>query len=291
MSANLTVVKMVVNAWKVLAADLPEVGTEGEYSSRVMAAHTKTNDHAAGRCLRFLRGLGLIDYRSEYGKHFTGGQRVYMVRKLDLEAGLTAIYKHFDAGRSYSWFETGQPGGPAKGTTKVGTTRPKEITETLAKIAVSDAPTEETRAIAGPEPEAPMKEALRPALRLDDVEALVEAARQYTNRGEAVQTKIAELRELGVTVDADMLTKAVHFEVDERLEAVAVVLPLIDNLQFTNQRLRRDAADDKRSAIEARRELGTVTKERDELKRANTRLAERNVALREAKTETAAAPV
>lgn len=262
------IVKMAASAWKAIASALP-LNTEQEFSSTTLAEAAQINQPAAGRALRFLRGLQLITYRSEYGRHLTGGQKVYMTRVAELDDGLTAIYRHFDAGRSYGWFENGQPGGgPVQHFKKNRSETPEEAPVTVAKTE-----REEVRAIAGPEPEKPM-EALR-EIRKDEPEALIEAARQYTNRGAAVQAKMKELAELGVTVDADLLAKAIHFETDERLETIAAILPLIDRLERQAARV----AEDRSELIELRRSVGVLTKERNDLQAANRRLSERNVTL------------
>lgn len=291
------IVKMAASAWKAIASALP-LNTEQEFSSTTLAEAAQINQPAAGRALRFLRGLQLITYRSEYGRHLTGGQKVYMTRIAELDDGLTAIYRHFDAGRSYGWFENGQPGGgPVQHFKKNRSATPEETIYADKRPDAPSAPvvtnasgtrhgnykgrvvvadersTEEVRAIAGPEPEKPM-EALR-EIRKDEPEALIEAARQYTNRGAAVQAKMKELAELGVTVDADLLAKAIHFETDERLETIAAILPLIDRLERQAARV----AEDRSELIELRRSVGVLTKERNDLQAANRRLSERNVTL------------
>lgn len=257
MSSETTpLIKGISDIWKTLCNDLTT--DETEYSSVTLAAHAGLKMPGAGRALRFLRGLGLVSYRSEYNGSVKGGQRVFMKVTTTVDEGLTAIYRHFDAGRSYSWFEAGNPGNSS----------------TSSKVTIATKPTEVTRAIAGPEPEAPMRAALQP-VRRDEGEALIEAARQYANRGAAVQAKIGELAALGVTVDADMLAKAIHYEPDERLELVATILPIIDRLYRTNERLTTEVAGLKselKNTSEMRAKVLT-------LEAANKRLSERNVKL------------
>lgn len=288
MTTQEEVLKTATTAWKALANILP-LNTEQEFSSTNLAETAKINQASAGRALRFMRGLKLITYRSEYGALPNGGQKVYMTRFVELDEGMTTIYKHFDAGRSYSYFESGQPGGgpiiPRSKADRIAqaNARQAELAET-APVTIARSDREEVRAIAGPEPEKPM-ESLR-EIRKDEPEALIEAARQYTNRGAAVQAKMRELADLGVTVDADMLAKAIHFEVDERLETIAAILPLIDRLE--RQGVRN--AGDREELMELRRSVSVLTKERNALQAANKRLSERNVALVAAsKTEPVAA--
>lgn len=277
MVSEASVVRTTADAWKALCTDLP-VGEDHKYGSPEVAAKTGLNGPSAGRLMRFLRGLGLVSYRSEYSKELHGGQAVFMKRNIGLDEGLTAIYRHFDAGRPYSWFEVGGGGGPVPGTMKAGTARKESaITKETPVVVADERSREEVRAIAGPEPEKPM-ETLR-EIRKDEPEALIEAARQYANRGAAVQAKVKELAELGVTVDEALLAKAIHYEVDKDLEAVASVIPYIERLERTNARLVSTTHEDREALRELRREVDVIRKERNDLKAANQRLSERNVAL------------
>lgn len=121
------------------------------------------------------------------------------------------------------------------------THEPEPEPEPAVTVATSDR--EETRAIAGPEPDRRAGWApLAPARKLDDAEALIAAARIYRDRATKIESKIRELQtlatELGVTnFDPAALVASLHFERDERLELVAKLLPTIDALETRVKRL------------------------------------------------------
>jgi hypothetical protein len=108
----------------------------------------------------------------------------------------------------------------------------------------SEKSNEETRAIAGPEPESPF--AVLRSLRKDESGALIEAARQYANRAKLVDQKLGELEAAGIHVDRS----AVTLPKDPVLDAVSLILPFINSLENTlhnfseqNDALRRKMAD------------------------------------------------
>lgn len=115
---------------------------------------------------------------------------------------------------------------------------------TKATPVMATSPEEEVRAIAGPDRDERMGDLMKAnikALRKDDGGALVEAARQYQNRIGTFKTKVEELASLaiasGIVFDKEMAMKAVSVDVDERLEVVASLLPYIDRLEQTLERL------------------------------------------------------
>jgi hypothetical protein len=128
-----------------------------------------------------------------------------------------------------------------------------------ATVAFATRDTEDTRAIAGPEPVGVIATKLTAAIRkagrnTDDASALVEAARQYADRGSTMSTQIDELvrtaESMGLSVDRAALEQTLSFEPDERLETVALVLPYITMLEAALERgqdnireLRRKYAD------------------------------------------------
>jgi len=263
--ATSDITRRTAEAWKAICRDLVTT-EERQYGSPQLATRTGTNDPTAGRFMRFFRGLGILKYRSEYSDKKSGGQKVYMQLAAPLDEGLTAIYKHFDAGRSFSWFENGSPGYAGKGV---------EAPKTEKVVVADERSPGVVRAIAGPEPEQPMA-ALAP-LRKDDAEALIEAARQYANRSTEVSKHIEALRSLGVEVDVTKVMEGVKMTVDPTLETIMVILPVIDRLQSSNERLRGLASGADAALRESRNMAETLRKERDALKAANTRLSERIV--------------
>lgn len=283
MSTNPNLVRSVADAWKAASAAL-SLTEEREYSTSNLSQATGLNQPSAGRALRFLRGLGLLTYRSEYPKG-SSGQKVFMKALKPLDEGMTLVYKHFDAGRSYSWFEAGEPGG---GPTNPGFGRGKSPTNTGA-VKAPEAPvvvadersTEVVRAIAGPEPEKPL-ESLR-SIRKDEPEALIEAARQYANRTSEVTAHIEALRGLGVEVDMDKVMAGISLTPDPDLELVGKLLPYIDRETRRADAMTQKVQLDKNELAELRRSVSVLTKEANDLRAANKRLSERNVQLQGAK--------
>lgn len=106
--------------------------------------------------------------------------------------------------------------------------------EERPQVAVATKPATEGQelvASAGPEAESPFA-ALR-SMRKDESKALIEAARQYANKGKFLEDKIEELRREGFEVAPGALS----IKRDERLEAVALAVPYVDALERENTRL------------------------------------------------------
>jgi hypothetical protein len=111
----------------------------------------------------------------------------------------------------------------------------ERISGTATKhVTLATDETEDTKAIAGPDKPRSF-EALRPARKADDATALIEAARQYANRGDKMQEHIAALKatakDLGIEIDEAVLSAGIKLAVDDRLETIALVLPVIDALE------------------------------------------------------------
>lgn len=151
-----------------------------------------------------------------------------------------------------SWEYEKRPGYVPKFPTKKN--RPEVLPETAAEYAdtrvispmtqtVSEEPPvtiaktekEETRAIAGPEPDKTF--AALASLRKDEPMALIEAARQYASRQSAVEKEYQSLVTMGLRVDKDMFLKSIELPKDEFLEAISLVLPLVTSLQNQNDYL------------------------------------------------------
>lgn len=127
------------------------------------------------------------------------------------------------------------PGGPVE-------RRPATVaTETVDNtVTVTTSPVEDTKAIAGPEAPTPLA-ALAPLRKADDAGALIAAARQYASRTIKVREQVASLakmaKDLGIEVDESAVMLGVHLIPDDRLETIALVLPVIDRLEATVERL------------------------------------------------------
>lgn len=113
-------------------------------------------------------------------------------------------------------------------------THAEEPAEEPRGVAIATRPASEGQelvASAGPEATSPFA-ALR-SIRKDESKALVEAARQYADKGTFLEKKIAELRAEGFEVAEGALS----LKRDERLEAVALAVPYVDALERENTRL------------------------------------------------------
>lgn len=100
---------------------------------------------------------------------------------------------------------------------------------------------EETRAIAGPEPEKAFS-ALA-ALRKDEPRALIEAAKQYMDRHKAVEREYQSLVTMGLNVDRDLFLQSISLPRDEFMEAVSLVVPLVVELESRVERLSTKVGD------------------------------------------------
>lgn len=134
----------------------------------------------------------------------------------------------------------------------------------------------ETVAIVGDDPVSAMA-ALHEARR-DESYALVEAARQYTTRAtrmdQQVEGLLAQARELGLHVDEAALRASISpVARDERLEAVALVLPYIDGLERTIAR-KEEAINKLRVQLT---ESDKITREVRALRTQNQQLIARQV--------------
>jgi hypothetical protein len=129
---------------------------------------------------------------------------------------------------------------------------PEVVAEAVPeKVAITDSPKEEVKAIAGPDAPSPW-EKLRP-LRRDEARALVEAARQYQARKASLYTKLDELREAGFTVPD---VSAFNFQTDDRLETIGLVIPFFNELENENRR-----------TVTWVEKVKTLQRENDELRR------------------------
>lgn len=132
------------------------------------------------------------------------------------------------------------------------------------------------QAIVGPDRPNPL-EALRD-LRKDESYALVEAARQYAHRDQSIEshvdTLVAQAKALGVTIDVDALRSSITIDHDDRLEHVSLVLPYIEQLERSIERLTAQIADYK----EKSKTYESIERENKSLKDQNVRLISQRVA-------------
>ena len=162
--------------------------------------------------------------------------------------------------RIVEWRKTGQPWSYTnrKGFAPKITRKNKPV-ELPVTIAQTDK--EETRAIAGPEPEKPF-DVLAP-LRKDEPAALIEAAKQYANRWSDVENKYQELIRMGIQVDKEVFLRSIKMPRNEFLETLTLVLPIITDLQTNNEKLLRqlnDARDKTKDYLELKKKYEVLQK-------------------------------
>ena len=165
--------------------------------------------------------------------------------------------------KGYSWEYEKRPGYVAKFPVKnkVAKPEPEVLVETAAEyienrvttwpnfeeppVTIAKTEKEETRAIAGPEPEKAF--AALASLRKDEPMALVEATRQYASRQTAVEQQYQSLVTMGLQVDKEKFLSSISLPKDDLLEAISLVLPLINTLENKNEHLlvQLNAARDK----------------------------------------------
>jgi cell division septum initiation protein DivIVA len=260
-------------------------GAEKEGSSRAISVAIGEDYGPTRGALELMGHLKVIGTRSEYELR---RQRVFYRPLMNLADGYKTIDAHFAAGRGMNYFKKLREQELAA---KRALAEAEEVVAeatALAEAVIAEEPktngvtiatreTEETRAIAGPDSVSPF-EALRP-MRKDEAEALLEAARQYAHRGDALATKLGELEALGIHIDFDKMADAVSMEPDPILAAVAGLLPMVDRMLAANQRLTEEREAMRNELVEKRRETGVLAQEVNNLKDANRRLSERNVTL------------
>jgi len=183
-----------------------------------------------------LNELGVLDSKILYNPFIDGVRRmgkmgVWRLVKTHEEA--KAILNEWIA-KGESWEYEKRSGYVVKAPVRAKIKpEPKPVEAPVVTIATSEA--EETRAIAGPEPENPF--AALTSLRKDEPAALIEAAKQYANRQSAVEKEYQSLVTMGLSVDRDKFFEAISLPRDEFLETISLVLPIITNLQNKNENL------------------------------------------------------
>jgi len=192
-----------------------------------------------------LNELGILDSKILYnplidGKRRMGKMSVWKLVKTQEEA--KRLLNEWVA-KGITWEYEQRPGYVAKAPVRRKAAPAPVIVEEPVTIATSEK--EETRAIAGPEPEKSF--AALASLRKDEPTALVEAARQYANRQSAVEKEYQTLVTMGLAVDREKFFEAISLPRDEFLETISLVLPLISGLQNKNEHLleQLNAARDK----------------------------------------------
>lgn len=250
-----------------------EVGVEQkDMSSGPLGVEIGVGDSAAKRHITLFEDLGILGRRMEYGNMTTNGLafgRHYHWTLLVPKEDAIKRLSDSQAQRETAIQENVKDGARRGSAKRYGKSRATAPTETV--VVADDASPEETRAISGPEPDrhlgSLMNETVK-SIRKDDAAALIEAARQYANRTSSITAKIDELAkvaaEVGVTFDRAKAAEAVSYEPDERLEVVAQLLPYIDRIERSLERVSNQLVE----------QSGKV-RDYDQMKVENRRLRER----------------
>lgn len=204
----------------------------------------------ADKYVRTFEDLGIIKRRMEYGTPKNGlssGRHFHWTALVEEDEALLML-KKFQAARPSAIKDNRENGRRQEVATKAAAKKaasiaPSFVPTPVVTLATQDSE-EETRAIAGPETGEHLGDLMSSAirgLRKDESAALIEAARQYANRGQSLQTKLDELArlaaEVGVKFNVDIARTAISLDHDDRLEAIVPVLPYITRLEETVDRM------------------------------------------------------
>jgi hypothetical protein len=80
-------------------------------------------------------------------------------------------------------------------------------------------------------------------MRKDEPRALIEAARQYMTRQDAVEKQYQSLVTMGLSVDKDLFFKSISLPKDDFLDAISHVVPLVTSMDSKFEILGNQLAD------------------------------------------------
>lgn len=223
----------------------------------------------------------LVREQRRNGRYITSHWMLIPETKAEALGQLDAHFTKVEEARLASWKDGTARGVHRSGSVLKPTKREVEkaaIQKRAAELAAQPAvkPALEERvaqgngaAITGPDAPKPFA-ALAP-MRKNEAAALVEAARQYADRGSTVDAKLDEIERtmatIGVAFDREMLRGSITLERDERLETVGLVLPYIHELEQRVARLTQDNTDLRGSRDELRQLKETSAKQRQQIDR------------------------
>lgn len=217
--------------------DVLDVGVEARMVTNEMFAAPQLSAHTVGDYVRTFEEAGILTRRCEWlasSDNYRFGKRWHWtLQKPHAEA--VAILDRIDEQE----LEAADRNFKAAISTKVAKSKEVRFTDGSAVRVVDGQPVE---AISGPDAPSPF-DVLRPYRRIvSEPYALVEAARQYRDRGSKIDSRINALLEeaadLGLKVDEDALRAAiVPVAHDERLETIVLALPYIEQLEAATARL------------------------------------------------------
>lgn len=205
-------------------------------SYQSIAAATDTPPWLMINLKTVLNELGILDSKLLYNPMVDGKRRMGKMGVWRLtvtrEEATRILTEWMDKGES--WEYERRPGYVVKAPAK-RKKAPEAEPKSEPRVTIATSEKEETRAIAGPEPDKTF--AALASLRKDEPTALVEAARQYANRQSAVEKEYQTLVTMGLAVDREKFFEAISLPRDEFLETISLVLPLISGLQNKNEHL------------------------------------------------------
>lgn len=249
---------------RLLLSDLP-LGQEVQTRDADWGQKLGVDRPTFGRHRALFEHLGILKMENKWG-HGDAPRSIWFTRLTDEAETYRLLDAHFARGGSWR-YRGDRPDW--RNPDRLVSERPKAKVVKPTRMVVAGGPSEdETVAIAGPDPVSVM-ERLAPA-RKDEGLALIEAARQYQNRNQAVIDSFKALEDLGIAVDREKAMKAVKLPRDERLEAVSDVLDYIAQLERENARLTR-YSDDRRLLLS---QIAELRGENERLKAANRRMSE-----------------
>lgn len=283
---------------KVLSKFVPALGVSGWKQTSVsdVAQVTKLPRSTVQRVKSILENAGYLEARFKGVGTGAGGRYAEWRLTVDAPDPATAVTVITDGLRERGWDLTEammarirQEQGTArvyKGRNASAKQRASRVivaatTDPTARQVVKEVAKQnghaepETVHVSGEEPESPMK-GMAPA-RKDDAAALIEAARQYKERAQVVEDSLAALARMGVTVDRS----AIQMTEDPALEAVLPLLPYVDSLNATIERLQQriestrysgDAAMLRAELQESRQTVARLVRERGEAQEATKQL-------------------
>ena len=188
-----------------------------------------------------LNEIGILETTVTYNDIVDGkvlnGRRAHWRLTVPLEEAERQLTEW--AAKGLSWEYEKRPGyvvkAPFARSKRKASAEPVPEPRNEPTVTIATTEKEETRAIAGPEPEKTF--AALASLRKDEPTALVEAARQYANRHLAVEKEYQSLVTMGLVVDKEKFLESISLPRDETLETISLVLPLVTQLQSKNESL------------------------------------------------------
>lgn len=223
---------------KFLTAYKP--GVERRTTRKQLAKEAGIPEAAVGNLQVILQHIGALDMRfgpdpdSKFGKATyttvlsTHEEIMAEMRRLGLDFTVTTMKKLAkESGRSQQ-YRNNRHGRGTETVTDKPTYVPRSPTAALdLKLGPSD------MSVPPKNPDSPM-EVLRPLLK-DEPKALIKAAKQYRERASFIREKVEEFERHGLKLDPE----AIGIPLDPRMDIIVLVLPYVEALEKSNERLSK----------------------------------------------------